>query len=275
MADRLLRYARQSLKPLGQNAAHGFAARHALCVYPSGAVYSFIPKNACSTMRVSLAMANRCIDSLEDWTWIHNNNQTFCASLRELVTAPFTFTILRCPHARLASVFLDKLVGRRPEFWMLHGVTRDGIDPDMFTFREFVGLLEKKGILKFDLHWRPQVDFLVYEDYDLWVPLEQFGGSIKDIEAGAGMTIQDARKLTNHGTDGLSPVEGDFSDTPLYQLAEMRRAGQVPTHASLYDTTLADQVGRIYDRDGQLYRELFGPSDLLFPETFKTSDDIT
>lgn len=178
------------------NKAHVFAADHALCAYPSGAVYSFIPKNACTTLRVSLAMANGCIAGARDWTWIHNNNRTFIASLRDLAAASFTFTILRCPHARLASVFLDKFVGRRPEFWRLHAATRDRLHPETSTFRDFVALLDDPELLNHDMHWRPQVDFLVYDDYDLWVPLERFADHAPQIEEGAGLRIVDARALT-------------------------------------------------------------------------------
>ena len=43
---------------LSENAEHAFAERHALNVYKSNSIYSFIPKNACSTLRLSLAVAN-------------------------------------------------------------------------------------------------------------------------------------------------------------------------------------------------------------------------
>lgn len=125
----LLRYARGEEVALSQNGAHGFAAQHALVHYTSGAVYSFIPKNACSTMRYSMAIANNCISGPEDWTWIHKNNGTFVATLPELVRAPYSFVILRCPHARLASVFLDKIVDRTPELWQLYRKMRDGFTP--------------------------------------------------------------------------------------------------------------------------------------------------
>ena len=55
---RLFRYTRGNLQALVQNAAHQFAAQHALSIYAADAIYSFIPKNACSTMRYTLAIAN-------------------------------------------------------------------------------------------------------------------------------------------------------------------------------------------------------------------------
>lgn len=272
MAGRLLRYAGADIGPLPKNKAHRFAADHALVAYASGAVYSFIPKNACTTLRVSLALANGCIATPDDWTWIHLNNATFRATLRDLATAPVTFVILRCPHARLASVFLDKVVGRRPEFWRLYAADRDRPDPEALTFRAFVTLLEDPELFDHDMHWRPQTDFLVYADYDLWIPLERFADHGAALADRAGVPIVDARGLAGHGTDGLTPQSGAFADTPLYRLAEMRRAGKVPRHAALYDADLALRVAGLYAEDGALYRKRFGPDDMLFPETFSDTD---
>ena len=251
---------------LGANEAHTFAAGHALVCYASDAIYTFIPKNACSTMRVSLANANGCIDGTENWTWIHPNNRTFAATLRELVTARFTFVILRCPYARLASVFLDKIVSKTPEFWSLYRLENDEIDESALTFRDFVKAIAKPENLRANIHWRPQEDFLVYEEYDAYYPLEQFKASIPHIERESGLSIIDARPLTRHGTDRFELLSGKcFADTPLAELADMKRVGKSPAHESLYDAALVDRVAEIYTADIELYLSRFGPADLLFP----------
>jgi hypothetical protein len=114
---RRLRYPKSSNVALARNAAHQFASRHALSIYGARAIYSFIPKNGCSTLRYTVARANGCIDGPSDINWIHSNNLSFSATLRELLTAQYTFVVLRCPYSRLASVFLDKIVdgNLRPE----------------------------------------------------------------------------------------------------------------------------------------------------------------
>ena len=81
---RLFRFARTSHAGLHANARHQLAAGHALRIYHSNAIYSFIPKNACSTMRLSLAIANCCIRDAADFNWIHQNNATFSANLEAL-----------------------------------------------------------------------------------------------------------------------------------------------------------------------------------------------
>src|SRR5918999_530628 len=123
MGIRTLRYAGASTKPLAQNIQHAWAQQYALKVYRANAIYSFIPKNACSTMRLSLALANGCIKSAAEFNWIHHNNPTFRATLQDLAIADYTFVILRCPYARLASCFLDKFVGKYPVAWQFYDVT--------------------------------------------------------------------------------------------------------------------------------------------------------
>ena len=222
-------------------------------------------------MRVSLANANGCIDGTENWTWIHPNNKTFSATLRELVTASFTFVILRCPHARLASVFLDKIVSRTPEFWNLHRLMGDELDEDELTFREFVEAIAQPENLRTNIHWRPQEDFLVYDEYDAYYALEQFKSSIAEIEKKSGMDIVDARQLTRHGTDQFELLaEGCFADTPIADLAAMKRAGKAPSHACLYDAALAERVGELYEPDIELYASRFGTAGLLFPRRAST-----
>lgn len=264
---RLLRYSRQSLQALDQNTQHVFAAAQALVHYPSGAVYSFIPKNACSTMRLSLAIDNGCIAGPDDWAWIHKNNRTFRAGLREIVMAPYAFVILRCPYRRLASVFLDKIVDRRPEFWELRGLEGDALDPETLTFRGFVDALAKPGRLRHNVHWRPQADFLVYDDYDDWFRLEDFGSVPSRLHEKAGLTVVDARSLTRHGQTGLDRLDGHHSDTPIAVLDQHKRAGLIPDPAALYDEALRDRVWRLYREDVALYVARFGGGRLLFPET--------
>ena len=270
---RLLRHAASSRKTLAANADHGFAAGYALCHYGAGAVYSFIPKNACSTLRLSLAIANGAIEGPEDWIWIHANNPTFRADLRDLATAQFTFTLLRCPHARLASVFLDKIVGRRPEYWLLDRELGETIDPGTFSFRDFVAAVTADDDrLELNEHWRRQVDFLVYADYDAWYAVEQMGAARADLAERIGFDLVDARGLTRHGTDRFELMEGPetgghFADMPLTELAALQAAGRAPSHGALYDDGLIGAVADAYAEDLALYAARIGPETLTFPET--------
>ncbi len=273
MGVRQLRYAADKPVALERNIAHQRAASHALVHYGSGTVYSFIPKNACTTLRLSLAVANGCVTDLDDWTWIHLNNATFQADLRDLAAAPFTFTVLRCPHARLASVFLDKILMRGAEYWDLFHAENDQLDHDTLTFRDFVTLMLKPGRLRSNIHWRPQIDFLVYDDYDAWYTVEAFGAAAAGIETRA-FPIIDARGLSRHGTDQVALLEqGCFADTPCLELAGMRRGGHLPAHGALYDDKLATRVAKAYAEDITLYRDRCGAAGLSFPDIELEDED--
>jgi len=95
---RLLRNARLEYSPVSQNKPYTFSLSHTLSIYPLDAVYTFIPKNACSTLRYSIAIANGFLGDFSDIKWIHKNNQTFMSTQREVSLASYTFVILRCPY---------------------------------------------------------------------------------------------------------------------------------------------------------------------------------
>ena len=109
-STRLLKNARLINKPTAENDQYTFSSSYCLSIYPINAAYTFIPKNACSSLRFSVAVANGFLADLSDIEWIHWNNQTFIASQREVCLASYTFVILRCPFTRVASSFLDLIV---------------------------------------------------------------------------------------------------------------------------------------------------------------------
>ena len=107
---RLLRNARLKHCEVNTNKLYNWSSNYTLSIYPINAVCTFIPKNACSTLRFSIAVRNGFIRDKMDIDWIHNNNGTFKSTQREVSRARYTFIILRCPFTRIASCFLDKIV---------------------------------------------------------------------------------------------------------------------------------------------------------------------
>jgi len=262
---RLLRYAAANYGPLARNMAHQFAQDHALHVYPSNAVYSFIPKNGCSTLRVSIAMTNGCIGSLADGNWIHKNNGAFRADLRALATAEYTFTVLRCPFRRLASVYLDKIVSRDLELWALWEACGRRFEIEALSFEAFVDILGRPAALKASDHWRLQKDFLVYQEYDDYFRLEDFPRAVARLEKRIGFEVIDARPLTRHGIGHLEPIEReDFSTTRPVDILSLKASGRCPAPECLYTEALVERVRKLYREDIALYLECFGESGLLF-----------
>ncbi|MDO9104084.1 MAG: sulfotransferase family 2 domain-containing protein [Methylovulum sp.] len=265
MKTRQLKYPAASYVNLSKNQPHQFAQEHALRIYNSNSIYSFIPKNACSTMRVSLAIANGCIATTADFNWIHDNNGTFRADLASLALADYTFVILRCPYARLASAYLDKIVGLTTEAWALHDTMKRKLPPDAITFRLFIKTITQTEHLRTNIHWQPQMDFLVYKEYDDYFNLENFSTATAVIEKKARIKIADARTLTQHGTDRLLHLsDKHYADVLPGEIKALKAAGQTPAPASLYDDELIAIVKKSYKKDMELYKRLFGDKDLMF-----------
>jgi len=268
MKTRFLRHSASSYASLKRhNSQFDFARRRALRVFKSNAIYSFIPKNACSTLRLSIAIDNGAIKTPDDFGWIHQNNATFSAELADLITADYTFVVLRCPYRRLASVYLDKIVGRTGTAWQLHATLNYTIDLDEFTFTDFVKVLQNKKIRTSDIHWQEQVDFLIYEEYDDYFCLEEFEQVASQLKQKINLNVVDARGLTKHGSDRYMILDEneDFSTTnPLDILFLLKKEGKYPHPKSLFTEELRAIVEDCYKDDIKLYCSLFDPANLLF-----------
>ena len=247
--------------PLNENLDHIFAAQHALNIYKSNSIYSFIPKCACSTMRLSLALSNGLISDVKKYNWIHSNNTTFSANLNELISAKFTFVILRNPFLRLASTYLDKIVNSTKDTAkvkenLLNKYSH--IKSDELTFNKFVKLISEKDVLNSDNHWRPQVDFLVYNNYDLYVQLEKFENYKSSIEEKSNIKITDARRLTLHGNDIFEQVKDkNFANVAPSEIFNLRAKNCTPSLISMYDKVSIKIISDLFKNDIILYDKCF------------------
>jgi hypothetical protein len=270
--NRRLRFARLSNDALQRNSMHQVAVRAALAIYGLGGVYTFIPKNACSTLRYSLAIHNGFLREGDDPEWIHNNNETFYAEQRQLIEARYTFVVLRCPYRRLASAFLDKVVSADQVARVLvakSGSTADieavrGPDIHALCFADFVRTCLAPPSRYVDFHWYPQVNFLIYEDYDDWFSLEKFDVATEQLE-NRGFKVHDTRSVIDHSTVKFEKVSGNFARVPAGEIYRMKREGKVPTYEALFDDETRALVPRLFRKDIEVYIEKFGASNLLFP----------
>ena len=80
-------------KPIEKNEEHECARKHTLIHLKSNSICTWIPKNSCSSLRYSMAVANGAISGIGHS--IHKNNYSFNASNKELLTVNYTFVILR------------------------------------------------------------------------------------------------------------------------------------------------------------------------------------
>ena len=266
---RRFNYSDKTTTALGKNGAHQFASRFALEIYNSDSIYSFIPKNACSTLRFSVAIANGCLSPKSDVAWIHNNNMTFSADLSALVKAKYSFVILRCPFRRVLSAFLDKFLDRTPDSWNYFQKTNREVPLNHLTFKTFIKSLKNPGVLKSNIHWRPQNDFLVYQEYDDYYSLESFSLFEAAIKDKIGLAIYDTRlTIGHHITTKTTSFLNNACDIPILELMSLKNENNLPTYESFYNEELVEMVGNIYKDDVSFYHSKFGSKNMLFP-TFK------
>ncbi len=248
-----------------KNPGFSFANQHALLHYKSGAIYSFIPKNACSTLRFSLAKENSLIQDASESDWIHANNDIFKASLKELVLAPYTFVILRCPFERLLSVYLDKIVGRTTLAWTIETHANRVLPVGEITFLEFVKFVSKSP--KLNHHWRPQSDFLIYDEYDDYFDLKNLNYATKTLKERIDFELIDARNLYKHGNDQIKERYDDIKDAyninPI-ELLFQKYNGRLPSAEHFFNDEIIAIISKIYIKDINLYSEHFGVENLMY-----------
>ena len=211
-------------------------------------------------------MANGCIQQAKQFNWIHHNNDTFSADLASALTASYTFVVLRCPYARLASAYLDKIVGHYPDAWQLYDLTQRRREVSAMTFEFFIRQLRQKSIREANIHWRPQVDFLLYHHYDDYFCLEDFAKVPQALQQKIQLAVIDARPLTRHGIGEFTQLgrQSEYARHSTFQIMCLKQAGQCPSLLSLYTDELAAIVKAHYSEDIALYQTLFGAEKLMF-----------
>ena len=254
---RPLRNARLEYSQVSQNEQYAFSLAHTLSIYPLDAVYTFIPKNACSTLRYSIAIANGFLDDISDINWIHQNNPTFMSTQREVARAKYTFVILRCPYTRIASCFLNQVVDGKFNSYDQMGNKLSG------NFHDFLSVIKSQQRSERDQHWRNQSDFLHYEKYDEYFSLESFPEAIKSLGA-RGFTAYDTRATLKHDLSNMKRVDGDFSKMNEVELKKMKEEGCAPSYKSMFGDVEIELANDIYNDDINLYKSHFGDNCLLF-----------
>lgn len=257
---RQIKNAKSDYGPLFNNDLYNFSLKYTQSIYAIDSIYTFIPKNACSTLRYSIARANGYINDISSIDWIHSNNEAFNASQKEIAQAVYTFIILRCPFRRVASAFLDQILEGDSTFRDLNNQKLS------INFHEFLLIIQEQNRNARDQHWRNQTDFLHYEKYDEYFCVEKFPEIVSTLKL-KGLEIQDTRKEINHDISGLKRIDGDFSKTKEIELKKIKDDGYAPKYESMYTNSEIELVKSIYNDDIELYMSHFDEKNLLFHNT--------
>ncbi len=261
---KVFRYSHEK-KSLSTNQKHIYALQKTFSIFESNSAYTFIPKNACSTLRYSIAKANGCIDDIKDIDWIHPNNQTFSMTTESAYQAKYRFVILRCPFSRIFSSFMDKMVNMDIQAWQ-YRITRGMIfHPHDLTFDWFIKDLVKTPTHLWDIHWRPQIDFLVYEHYDDIFCLENFSKAERTLKEKINLDIYDTRPFLGHEISSLKTDHtiSSPSTVPALDLLLIKRSGIIPEAELMFTDELVRIMKNRYKDDIELYLDHFQPSPLM------------
>jgi len=242
-----------------------FAATHALHIFHVDAIYTFIPKNACSTMRYSLALHNGYIQGEKEFDWIHANNLTLAVRDKKVMFSPsYSFVILRCPFTRLLSVFFDKFISEKPSAKKFIREFMPDKQLGDLSFQDFIFRICELESHQLNRHWRPQIDFLLYHTYDRYFCLENMRHAIETLEKDIGFEVHDTRHLSGHETSSrLGKIQIDQPwKLPISSLKQHTNA--LPGSKSMYSKELIALVSQYYREDVEIYSDKFGLEDLLF-----------
>ena len=242
---------------LAKNKGHEFAINHSKIHYESNTVCTWIPKNGCSNIRYSIALANGAIEGLDEIKWIHDNNNCFIPTIKESICADFTFIILRNPFKRLLSFFLDKLC-HSDEFQeeKSYAVARDTFSFESnMCFEDFINYIwENPNSIYSDEHTCPQCDFALYRNYDKYFSVEKFEEAISYIHQKINLDIVDVRKYNSIFTSQGNKISDSINHrTSAIDIKRMHAQKYSPLPENMYTDQLIRKVVAIYLQDIILY----------------------
>ena len=246
-----------SKEAIDKNKDHEFARKKTMIHIKSESVVTWIPKNACSNIRYSIALDNGAISDIQDISWIHRNNHTFNASNKELLQAKNSFVILRNPFKRLLSFYLDKIChidesGNDTSY----GDAKTTFNTDEnTTFEDFVEKIFRRPTqISKDIHTRQQCDFMIYKRYCNYYSVERINEAIESIYNKTGLKIEDIRSQNSiFTTKGKEKSEAITNETSAGEIRQLMGMNSSPISEKMYTTEMIGKVASIYLPDIMLY----------------------
>lgn len=253
-----------------------FAMEHHLVSKEKKLMYCYISKNACSTFKSVLVKYENmaALDNLN----VHDLHNKFTWSLMSsysdlLDTIYFKFIIIRNPFLRLVSAYLDKLV--RSEFDQYEPFAQNVInivysdESKSISFQDFIQYLYETKSQFLNEHWRPQVDFLLFNHYDMYLQMENLKQDIPKLEKAINIEVpkinvgQHSTPYSKMSLDEAWTIKGN----QLWQILKDQKT--LPLPSEMYNNELIAKVRERYQLDIELYENLFGvsPEAMLRPST--------
>ena len=258
--DRLNRLNKTSNCPenLSNNKEHNYAKQFTLVHINTNSICTWIPKNGCSALRYSIALANGAIENIDDIAWIHSNNQTFSADNKELLQNQYSFVVLRNPFKRILSFFLDKCCHStsqaKNDKSYQHAQEIFSIN-ESTTFESFVdNIWQYPSLIKKDNHTTPQCDFLIFKQYDDYFQFENFQSLEKTLQEKINLEIKDTRDYNSIYTSKDSVRTQSINEkTCVHEIEKLLRDSKRPIEENMYTDQMVARISALYISDIILY----------------------
>lgn len=249
------------------------------CLYykNSKLLYTFIPKNACTTLKYTLGVTNENYDHTRT---AHFHDKIYRYNGDDLPSDVRRLIVLRDPFARIISAYLEKIVNPPYESFafdvscQILKNQRGFLDTDKIrvgdvvpTFKEFICYLFRRTDMQLNEHWRAQVAFPQFPTYDYVFCLERLSQdwltsdlaniafhSASHHAVTAGKEVAQSMEELGLGRQQLSNLDGAVLRKALHA------AGKVPSVNLFYnDEQVFERFCTRYAQDIKIYLNAFGP----------------
>ena len=260
---------------------YSFASKHALLHQKSGAIITYVPKNACSSIKASL-LCDAFGYEKQEFMGIANGGLHLATGMllappSAIFGAKRSYVLLRNPMERVVSVFCDKFLSKWREaklFAMValnippHKIDQlsqeEALRVDQFisslTFLDFLGYLKEPRMLNLDPHWRPQQHFILYRDYTYCGSMRRMEEFIDVLGQDIGVEWLDSRQFMKHGRDQHGSISRDEAwKIPVRELAEQKNVQKrLPSSESMLGDACRQLIRDIYRDDFTYLDNQFG-----------------
>lgn len=265
---------------IAHTAETSFAAKHHIACREKSFLYCFIPKNACSLFKTvaaryaaDFAEPVRAAIIRQDFVRIHRHTSDLLATHEDLRNPNlFRFVVLRNPFGRVVSAYHNKFVQNGARDFFCRQVIQQAlnleqsasdIDPSInITFYEFVRYLYQTRSFELNEHWRPQVDFLLFDHYDAYLPFEDLASALPALEDRLKVSIPRINPMQNSVEYRSIAVQEPWHLSPSDLLEIQEKEGGLPTFEQMLNPTLIDMLHYRYQADFDLYTQQFGKENL-------------
>mgnify|MGYP001082136558 CR=1 FL=1 len=227
--------------------------------------YNYMPKNACSTVKSTLAFAN-------DGSVFEQTPHQLDAKYRQkpinIDGSWKRLVILRDPFERLISAYLDKVIRPlEPDVvklvdWIYRTeYERERVGEQSITLRQFWHWVRQQQSDNLNPHWRHQSAMLAFDSYDYILRVETL---VSDWNAlGLSNSVSELRVFLNHATSSMSDFRRVLYGVPGHFIYGFRITTGIYPHKACFSVPeLLEEVKQYYAADYKLLEEMEQPSPM-------------